>query len=138
MENEAKGCSSYMPSSLCIFICALKNIHLLILTLLKKLMNLEGKFTQKESSNAVPGSKENVARYKNCKRNRFSCVNFYMKAWWMTVELCTLLIRQKIQARVIISLQFYKNDFLPYHEEQLVKFDLKVVGWKHTQQMCMQ
>lgn len=37
-----------------------------------------------------------------------------------------------------ISLQLYKNDFLPYHEEQLVKFDLKVLGWKHTQQMCMQ
>lgn len=27
-----------------------------------------------------------------------------------------------------ISLQFYKNVFFPYHEEQLVKFDLKVVG----------
>lgn len=29
---------------------------------------------------------------------------------------------------MIISLQFYKNIFFPYREEQLVKFDLKVVG----------
>lgn len=67
MENEVKGFSLYMPRSLCIFICALKNINPLILTSLMKLMNLEmnlGKFSQKESRNAVPGSKENVARYK--------------------------------------------------------------------------
>lgn len=83
MEKEAKGFSLYMPSSLCIFICALKNIYPLILTSLIKRRNLEinlGKFSQKESRNAVPGSEENVARHKNAKRDRFSCVNFYMIA----------------------------------------------------------
>jgi len=56
----------------------------------------------------------------------------------MIVEFCTSLNHQKIQAHVTVVLQFFKNVFFPYHAEQLAKFDLKVVGWKHIQQMCMQ
>lgn len=61
-----------------------------------------------------------------------------MIAWLMIVEFCTLLNYYKIQALMTMSLQVSKNAFSPYREEQIAKFDPKVAGWKHTQQMYMQ
>lgn len=56
----------------------------------------------------------------------------------MMVEFCTLLNYYKIQALMTMFLQVSKNAFSPYREEQIAKFDLKVAGWKHTQQMYKQ
>lgn len=56
----------------------------------------------------------------------------------MMVEFYTLLNYYKIQALMTMFLQVSKNAFSPYREEQIAKFDLKVVGWKHTQQMYKQ